>query len=60
MMEEKLLSLGKCSAIAMGGQEAPCFGLLKILFLEHHLTTKPTMMQKGIITFNSIYLTKVT
>ena len=37
------------------------FGLLKILFLQHHATIrKPTMMQKGLITFNPTYLTKVT
>ena len=31
---------------------APHFSLLKILFLEHHATTRQqTMMEKGIITF---------
>ena len=36
------------------------FGLLKLRFLEHHVRSKkPTMMQKGIITFNSTYLIKV-
>ena len=40
---------------------APYFGLIKIHVLEHHVATKqPTMMQKRIITFNPIYLTKVT
>ena len=43
-----------------GGPCTPHFGLLKIHFLERHvMTRKPTMMQKGIITFNPTYLTKV-
>ena len=59
-MEQKVLSLGKVSAVATGGLAAH-FGLLKILFFEHQLTTrKPTMIQKGIITLNPIYVTKVT
>ena len=59
-MEEKVLFLDKFSAVATGSL-APYFGLLKILFLEHHATIrKPTMMQKGRITFNPTYLTKVT
>ena len=38
----------------------PPFWFTKILFLEYHVTTrKPTMTQKGIITFNPTYLTKV-
>ena len=36
-------------------------GLLEICFLEHHVRSrKPTMLQKGIITFNPTYLIKVT
>ena len=35
----------------------PHFSLLKILFLEHHATTRQqTMMEKGIITLNIILL----
>ena len=58
-MEEKVFSFGKISAIATDGQrESPHFGLLIILVLEHHATTrKPTMMQKGIITINPSCLT---
>ena len=51
------------SAVAMLFTDAcaPHFGLLKILFLERHVTTRqPAMMQKGIYTFSPIYLTKVT
>ena len=45
----------------VGPESRPHFGSLKILILEHHVTTrKPTMMQKGIITFNPTYLTEVT
>ena len=38
---------------AMGGRAPPPhFGLLKMLFLEHHATTRQkTMMEEGIITF---------
>ena len=49
------------SAVAMGGQRGlyppygrlcPQVGLLKILLLKHHATTRQqTMMEKGIITF---------
>ena len=50
-MEEKVLSLGKFSAFAT----FPHFGLLKMLVLEHHVTTrKPTMIKKGIITFKAV------
>ena len=39
-------------AIPPNGCLCPIFGLLKILFLEHHATTKQQpMMEKGIITF---------
>ena len=62
-MEEKVLSLGKFSAVASGNQLglAPQSSLLKIFFFEHHVTTrKRTMIQKGITAFNPTYLTKVT
>ena len=61
-MQEKVLSLDKVSTITMGGR-GPCPPLwfTKKTFLEHHVTTKkPTMMQKGIITFSPTYLPKVT
>ena len=63
MIEEKVLSLGKFGASLWGGQGglALHFGSQKIIFLEHHaMLSKPKMMQKGIITFHLIYLTKVT
>ena len=53
------------SAVATGGQKGryppngrlcPHFGLLKILLLKHHATTRQqTMMEKGIITFKHNY-----
>ena len=30
---------------------SPHFSLLKILFLDHHVTRQQTMMEKGIVTF---------
>ena len=57
-MEEKLLSLGKFSAVATGVLLS-YFGLLKLLFLKRHVTRKLTMIQKGIITINPNNLTKV-
>ena len=40
------------STVATGGPRAYHFGLLKIMFLEPHATTRQqTMMEKGIITF---------
>ena len=62
MMEEKVLSLGKFSVVATRGLRslAPSFWFAKYTFFGTSLTTrKPTMMQKGIIIFNPIYLTKV-
>ena len=62
-MEEKVLSLGKFSAVVTGGQKGLTLylGLLKIHFWEHHVRSrKPTMLQKGTITFNPTYLIKVT
>ena len=51
MMEEKVLMLGKFSAVAARGQGG--FGLRKIILCERHVTTrKLTLMQKGKITFN--------
>ena len=59
-MEEKVLSLGKFSAIATGGLTLH-LGLQKIRFLEHHVRSrKPTMMQNVIIAFNPTNLIKVT
>ena len=65
MMGEKVFVTRQiqCRRYRGVGREAlpPDFGLLKILFLEHHVTTrKQTMMQKGMITFSPTYLTKVT
>ena len=54
-MEEKVLSFGKLSAVTTEGQGSLTFllGLLKMSVLKHHvMTRKPTMMQKGITTFN--------
>ena len=62
MVEEKVFSLGKLIAVDTGGQGGLTLhlGLLKILALERHVKSKrPTMLQKGIITFNPIYV-KVT
>ena len=61
-MKEKVVSLGKFSAVAVGSKETcPPFGLQQVLFLVHHVTTrKPTMIQRGIKTFNPTYLTEVT
>ena len=40
------------SPICKVGRSPPHFGLLKILFVEHHVTTRQqAMMEKGIITF---------
>ena len=61
-VEEKVLSLGKFSVIATGGQGDLTLhlGLQKIRFLEHHVRSrKPTMMQNVIIPFNPTYLIKV-
>ena len=63
MIKGKVLSLGKFRALTTGGQGdlAPHFGLLKILFLEHHVARKKlTMMHKGIIIFYPTCLTKIT
>ena len=46
----------------MGSQRgfAPHFGLLKILLLEHHVTTrKRIMMQKGVITRGGVEDTRL-
>ena len=45
-MEEKVLSFGKFRAVVTGVQEdlAPHFGVLKIRFLEHHVTTRKQIM----------------
>ena len=43
------------------GGPCPPFWFANNTFLEHYATTrKPKMMQKGILTFHFIYLTKVT
>ena len=62
-VEEKIFLLGKFIAVATEGQWGLTLhlGLLKMRFLEHHVRSrKPTMLQKGIITFNPTYLIKVT
>ena len=59
--EAILFSLCKFIAVAIGGQGglAPHFGSLKILFLKYYVTTKSTMMKKG-VPLNLTYLTEVT
>ena len=62
-VKEKVLSLGKFSAVATGdqGNLTLHLGLLKIRFVEHHVRSRiPTMMQKVVITFNPTYWIKVT
>ena len=60
-MEEKVLSLGKFSAVATGGKGGPYppSWFTENTFFGTSCKVK-TMTQKGIITFNSIYLIKVT
>ena len=62
MIEEKVVSLGKFGASLRGGPWlAPHFWFIKNTLLEHHvMTRKPTMIQKGIITFNLICFTEIT
>ena len=51
----------QCHCYRGPGGPYPPSSLTKIRFLEHHVRSrKLTMMQKGIITFNLIYLIKVT
>ena len=62
-MEEKSFVTRQIQCRRYGGQErlSTPFWFIKIVFLEHHATGKlPTIMQKGIITFNLTYLAKVT
>ena len=50
-----------CYGMQRGGGLTLHLGLLKMRFLEHRVRSrKPTMLQKGIITFNPTYWIKVT
>ena len=59
-MEIKVLSLKQIQCCHYKGP-CPLFWFTKNTCLDLHVMTgKPTMMHKGIITFNATYLTKVT